>query len=851
MAEQSDPIPQSLLDKLFASHPERFVLPNGLTVILQEDHANPLISCQVWVKTGSIHEGAWLGSGLSHFLEHMLFKGTARRSPGTISKEVQALGGMNNAYTAFDRTVYFIDGPSDQAAHILDILADMTLAASLPDEEVLKEREVILREIDMTLDDPDRQLARTTLETAFRTYPFRHPVIGRRPLFEQVSRNELQQYYQSRYTPNNMVLSVAGDISRDSLESVLEDTFAQHPPRPVQPVCLNDEPAQLAPREIRIYGDYQIARGSLAYPIPSLRHPDAPALDLLAAVLSGGHSGFLKRHLKDEEGIVHSINAASWNPGNHGLFWINYHTEPDLADKAESAILESLNKVAKSGISEQNLAKAKRFAIVGEIQSRNTLNGMASKHGLLEAIVGDIFYPATFLKRLKNVSVDDLRDLINRYFVPERQNAVTINTEDHRPVQKTALRASRLPRFESATLHNGARLVYQQDHRLPRVHLRYTGLGGPLFEDKRDRGATSLLATMLTRDTEFRSAKMVAETIESVGGFLNENSGNNSFSISAETLPEDAETGLKLIEEGILYPSFLTKTFERERDIQIATVRDSLDDVVDYGRRSLRSNFFVTHPFASDPLGSPDTLKNITLDVLNSYYLRLINARNAVFTVVGDFDPDVLIPQIQAFLLNLPQSAFRPAEIDFNGPPQPGRIEDSLPREQAVVFDAFPDCGVTDQDYLTGEVLDEIFNDMAGPLFNKVREDQSLAYFVGATRLLGLHYGMFSLYAGTHPSTIEQVFATFDEELNRVREGRLDQESFNHARNRLKVQKQTQLQSAAFRATQASLNALFDKPVEDWLELDKQLEALSTQDITQFANKYLDESSRVRLSILP
>ena len=178
-----------LLDRFWREPVSRVVLPNGLTVLLKPDRSAALASVQVWVRTGSIHEGAQLGAGLSHYLEHMLFKGTERRAGREISAAVQAHGGYINAYTTFDRTVYYIDLPSEHAAVAIDLLADLVLHATLPADEAAKEKGVILREIAMTQDDPDDRLWRSLFSTAFREHPYRHPVIGYREVFSAVDRD--------------------------------------------------------------------------------------------------------------------------------------------------------------------------------------------------------------------------------------------------------------------------------------------------------------------------------------------------------------------------------------------------------------------------------------------------------------------------------------------------------------------------------------------------------------------------------------------------------------------------------------------------------------------------------------
>src|SRR5580698_2460227 len=197
---------RALLDAFWSEPVDRAVLPNGLTLLVKPDRSAALVSVQVWVKSGSIHEGAQLGAGLSHFLEHMLFKGTDRRKGPEISATVQANGGYINAYTTFDRTVYYIDLPSENLEVAVDLLADAVFHSTLPEDEVIRERDVILREIAMTKDDPDSRLWEALFSTAFREHPYRHPIIGHKDVFSAVDRRALHDYYRERYVPNNVVV---------------------------------------------------------------------------------------------------------------------------------------------------------------------------------------------------------------------------------------------------------------------------------------------------------------------------------------------------------------------------------------------------------------------------------------------------------------------------------------------------------------------------------------------------------------------------------------------------------------------------------------------------------------------
>src|SRR5881628_859088 len=192
-------------------------LENGLTLIVREDHSAPVVSAQAWCMSGSIHEGRWLGAGLSHVLEHMLFKGTSSRPGSRIDQEVQEAGGYMNAYTSFDRTVYHIDVPNTGANIAIDILCDVMQHATLPADEMAKEKQVIVREMDMNVDDPGRRASRRLFETDYTRSPYRFTVIGYPDIFHQLEAKDIREYYSEKYAPNNVFYVVAGDVKNDEV----------------------------------------------------------------------------------------------------------------------------------------------------------------------------------------------------------------------------------------------------------------------------------------------------------------------------------------------------------------------------------------------------------------------------------------------------------------------------------------------------------------------------------------------------------------------------------------------------------------------------------------------------------
>ena len=844
---------QDLIERLFRAPVERHTLPNGLTLVHRPDFSSEVVSVQIWVKTGSIHEDALVGSGLSHYLEHMLFKGTSRRDGKSISREVHAMGGSINAYTTFDRTVYYIDAPSTAFSQILDVLSDIVMHSTLPEDEVERERAVILREIDMGLDDPDRQLSQALFRTAYQRHPYREPVIGHRALYEKVTADELRAYYHARYVPNNVVVSVVGAIDPKDCFAQVDQCFGAIPRGRIAPVQIEEEPVQLAARREEIVGEFNIFRGGIGFKVPHLSHPDSPRLDALAHALGGGESSLLWERLRNQQNLVNYIDCRNWNPGSNGLFWISYVCDSAKSHAVEKAILDLLAEVVGNGLPESVVEKALRQALSSEINGRKTMSGQASRLGLGEVVIGDINYGRRYLKGLQAVCSADLQAVAQLYLIKESMSVVTLGPapEVNQSLAKFESNFALEP-FEKIDLASGACLLLQPDDRLPKVHLRCVLQGGPFYEPANQRGVSALLAELLTKDTESRSAQVIAELIESIGGSFTATGGNNTISLSIEVLPADLDIALDLLSEALTTPAFDPATFETEREAQVSGLKEDDDEILDYGLRKLRERFFDQHPFAVDSGGRVEDLEALTVEDLVTHYHKLVKASNIVLAVTGDFQRDLILERLSLLLeAQIPSQPFLAADTSASGEVSIYNGYEAMDREQAVVLQAYPDAGIQDKDFVVAEMLNELFSGMSSRLFERVRDDQGMAYYVGTTRMIGLKTGMFVFYAGTHPDQAEAVVSEMNIEIKRVAAGEVTAEELTRCRTRLKAARLMGKQTIGARAMHAAIQVTYGLPVDDDAEHAAQLDQIDAGALARFAKYYFVESKRVQLIVSP
>ncbi len=846
------PADRRLLERLWAQPVYRTELANGLVLLVQPDDAAPVASVQVWVKTGSQHEGALLGAGLSHYLEHMLFKGTAKRAGREISATVQAHGGQINAYTTYDRTVYYIDLPAPHLEVAVDLLADMTLASTLPADEVARERDVILREIAMGDDDHDRRHWDALARTVFKTHPLREPVIGHRDVFSAVTREELVAYYQERYAPNNLVVVIAGDVSVDAVRASVEKHFGAAPRRRLAPVFQPSETPQLAPRVLRETAEVELTRGAIAWPSVALTHPDAPLLDLLAVVIGHGDSSPLWQELREKQRVVHSVDAHHWSPGEAGLFAIFFNCDPGKRDAAERAIRRELERLATKGFSRPALARAVRQLVVGEIGGRKTVSRRASRLGSAEVVAGDLDFSRTWFARVASATPADLRRVLRGWLTPARENTVSLDPAPKTKDAKAAKTAKAKPAADWTlkTLPNGVRLLLRRDERQPNLPLQLICEAGPLHETAGKRGATALLATMLTKDAGKRDAAAVAAAIEAVGGSFSPLSGNNTLGLALEVLPGDHALAVALLRDAVLAPTFAARTFEVERDAELAHLQQDEDDVVSAGHRLAREKFFGEHALALDAHGNAAGVKAIKPADLRALWKRLVVGGNVVVAVAGDFEEKTLVPALTRWLAKLPKGA-APVRPTRHVPARAAEHAQARECSQALVFDAFPGPGALHADDTAATVLNEILSGMAARLFERVREEKGLAYFVSATRVVGVEDGMFYLYAGTQPGKETEVLAEFDLELARLAAGEIEEAELARAITRLQASRRMRLQTNAARAGEAAVRTLFGLPLETLAQTDARLAAVTAPALAKFARGWLARAKRQRLVVRP
>ncbi|MBL9153159.1 MAG: insulinase family protein [Verrucomicrobiales bacterium] len=828
-------------------------LPNGLELIVREDHSSPVVSLQAWVRTGSIHEGEWLGAGLSHFLEHMLFKGTSRRSANEIAQSVQGAGGYVNAYTSFDRTVYWIDTPADGFETCLDVLCDVIADSQLPEEEFEKEAEVIRREFAMGDDNPDQVLSKLLFRTAFAENPCRHPIIGHLDLFNQLRRDDLAAYYHRQYSPDNVFLVIVGDVDADRVHDLVGGHLGHLSRRKRRHhEVIPAEPRQLGRRVVHQEFPTELSRTEIGWHIPDVSHPDMPVLDLLASIAGGGRSSRLYREVRERRGLAHSISTYAYTPAHAGLFILSVDTEPAHRDEAIGAALDGLRRLATDGPDDGELETAKHLSLSSQFRTLVTMNGQASDLGSNWILTRNLDFTRDYVEATQRVSRGDVTEALRRYLLDDAMTVVSINPPNATPQNKapTASRRDLADGVRRVVLKNDLTLLLLRDDRVPLVTTYATFRGGMLSASPETAGINPLLCRLLTKDTHHRSSEEVSRLVESVGGSLNASSGRNTFHVSAGVMRPDLDLAIELVSDALLAPSLLEDTVEREKRFQIASIKAEDDRPFNVAMQALRQSVFGhDHPYGLRSLGSIDTVRSLHRGHLVDQLDRYVAGKNGVIAVFGDIDPE----QAEDLVRRRFEGALPAGEQTFAS----GRTADSLPavplepveltheKEQAVLLIGYRTAGLAHPERPALDLLDEACSDMASRVFIRIREELGLAYSVGATQLLGLDTGIFVFYVATAPDQLDRVQAELLDEIDLLRRDGLEAEEFRRAKSSFLGREIMGRQSAQQLAGQAAVDELLGLGWDHFRQTPAAISALDQAAIQAVAASHFTEDRRV------
>jgi zinc protease len=821
-------------------------LQNGMTILIRENHSSQVVSCQLLVRTGSIHEGTHFFGGLSHYLEHVVAGGSTRSfSEQEVRDLLREMGGAANAYTTYDRTVYFVNTTSARYGQALRLLLAYASEALLEPGEVAREKAVIQQEYKLGETDPRRELWRLFLATAYRKHPIRHPIIGYEDVFVTVSRDDLLDYYRKRYAPQHLVLAVVGDVDiADAVRMVLELTGGMARAFD-QPILVEEEPPQVTPRWVeKSFPPARLTTMMVGVPSVSLAHPDLYALDVLAIILGRGRTSRLYTQLKDRQELVLSVDAFSWTPAfAPGMFGFSFSLERDKVDATLAALWREVEGVQERFVDTHELEKAKRQIVADSVHSKESMAQMAS--GLAGSFVdtGDPYFDDSYVEKIQAVSREDVRRMARTYLKRDVTTVAILSPPRTEAKGTGRGEAQGGGEVRTVTLDNGLKLLLKRNPALPLVEIRVSGLGGQYLEPEDLAGISSFTMALLTKGTEKRSKRQIADTIEQLGGSLASGSGRNTYYVSLSILKGDTDKGLELLADVLTNPSFPETEIEKQRQDTLLAIRRSDENWEQEVERLFRRNFYGNHPYGRDILGAAESVRRLGREQIKDFYRGTVLPTNAVMAVFGDIDPDTIVSKISAVLGTWRGSD--PVLKAWGRPVEPltgnRRIEEKTAKVSAGIFLGTGGISITDPERPVLDVIDAVLSGISYPsgwLHEALRGgDRSLVYVVHGFPAYGIDSGHFGIVTQTTMSNYQEVVRIILDKLEKIQQQPLEPRKLEVAKNMCITMHEMGLETNASQAASAAVNEVLGLGYDWDRRYPEQIRQVQAENVLRLAQR--------------
>jgi len=832
-------------------------LENGLGVLVREDDRFPLANIRILVHAGSAYETAEQ-AGISHVLEHMVFKGAGNMAPGESARLIEAAGGSLNAATSFDHTVYDVEVPDSAWKLGLSVVADMTFKPALIPAELTSEKEVVLAELKRGEANPDAMLFQTAQALVWAGTAYARPIIGSRDTVRAVTSESMRAYIAPLYQPQNMLLCVVGrvkaaDVVAEAARLLggLPNTARITPPAPYPPRQADGPHAKV------VTGMWKKVHLALAFPAPDFLSAKMPGLDMLAQILGGDETSRLYRSLKYEKRLVDSISVGSSNLERSGMLMLGAVLD---ADKLHVGLDESAAQLAAfdpESITDQELARARTNIEAGLFLSKETLEGLAGKITHQYAFEGGPQGEANYLSAIASMTRPQLSALYREYFRPERMSLVVLAPESAKadgaallarvekrwPAKRQAGHAKAAGHAEprQIALPGGGTLVLLPDATLPYTAMSIAWPGGDGLLKPGEQGLATLTASLLSRGTRKRSANQLEDFLADRAASLGASAGAETFGVSAKFPSRFSADMLGLVREALTAPAFAEAELKRAKEDQLNAIKRGEDQPLGLMFRNLPQTLFASAPHDLLRLGLPEQVAAFTRAQAAGLWSRQ-SRQPFVLSVCGQYDEAALVAFAEALARDLaPAKGAKP----FAAPapawkPRTTRELTLKGRNQAHLLVVFKAPGRADQEAAARlSVLRAALAGQSGLLFRDLRDKQGLGYAVTAFLSQYNRAGFLAFYIGTDPDKLPLAHAGFKKAAAAIAAAPLPEDELERAKNVLSGEYFQDRQSLLSRSREAAGALVQGLPRDAERRLVERAQALSAEVVRQAAAEVL------------
>lgn len=849
---------------------KKIQLRNNVKIFLQESHRAPVVSIQVWVKTGSADEKK-CQEGLTHFIEHLLFKGTDKFGTGEIAKMVESSGGEINAYTSFDQTVYYITISSKYYAQAIEALSQMLGAPTFEAQEIDNERGVVLEEIKRSNDSPGRESSKLLFSTVYKAHPYGRPVIGYPEIIEKSTRQKIVDLFRSRYAPDNVFVVVAGDFDPKVISKQLQKFELLK--GKIKSVKRVTEPEQKNPRIGVKQTEFNESYLNLAWRLDETQNDNIVKRDLLAILLGGGDSSRLVKKLRLENSVVNTIGASVFYALDPGFFAISATLNAENLERVLKKIEEEIFDICVFAPEKNEIDMAITNIKSTEVYSLESVESLASHMGRNVHLFNDPDFFKKYISRLEevrpveishaareilgvtNLSVsyltnmdsyeaqrkidnwissfqDSFFDATNQYPEPSKKDVKTVGPK------KAAIRVSNI--FKKNIETTGAKVVYKTEIEslVGSIYLGF--LGGERAVAPAKAGLSDFLSAVWATGTKQKSENEIIRIIESNAASIRPFAGRNSFGIGVDFLSEHQVPVVDLMFEIATDIVFKDEIIERERQILIENLKAQNDRPFQIVYQNFLREIFNGHPYALNPKGSIDTIQNIEKKDLVDYWKSYVNASNLTAVVVGGVDIREIKEKIKKsfkkdkkFDTKIPPPEFKSSVVEFQ----------KLDKEQSHLIYGFRGLSLNDDRRYVLQLIQAVLSGQGGRLFYNLREKKSLAYSISPIKLEGIDAGCFGIYIGCSPEKVKTALEMIKIEIENLTDKLISDMEIERSKRYLIGHHDIHLQSAAARAGAILSEEMYENDSEDVFRYSEKINSVSKEDIQRLAQELFTKPS--------
>ena len=841
-------------------------LKNGLTVYIIRDSRFPLVCTRLYVGTGSANETAEQ-AGISHVLEHMVFKGTEKRPKGQVARDVESLGGYLNAATSFDKTWYITDMPAKHWKTGMDVVKDMAFHPSLDPAELEAEKDVIVSELKGGDDTPTRRLFEDLQVAGLAHTVYGRPIIGFEKTIRAVTADDLRAYIRTWYQPQNMMLLVAGDIDPKAVLAHAEELFGDLKNDAIlpEPAPVRLEGAAGGPRVEVTRGPWNKVYLGIALPAPALGDQRSIDLDVLAYALGGDGTSQFYRKYRYEKQLVDSISVGNMSLNRAGLFYMVAQLDADKVEPFWQEFTRDLAALDAGKITPDVIERARFNYEDGMDRASETLDGLTSWKATVQFELGGPQGEANVRHALAAVDSARLRQAQDLWLRPDQVRVRVLAPEKAQlpdldailqrnwpaPAaerQKAAAAAEKVGKREIVDLGQGRTVILQPDRTIPYVSLEILRPGGNALLKPADQGLAQLTAATLTDGCGTRDLDAMERFVAERAASLSASAGVQSFTVSLTGPARFNADYFALLGDLLHKPTFAEKDVRRQADTLKAALVRRQDNPMSFMGSKINGFLFPGgQPYGFDGLGTAENQDRFGPGDVQAFWKQQ-NAQPWILSVAGDFDRE----KVLAFARSLPVPTASAVDV-----PQPSwgadkRLPLSLPgRQQAHLLLAFHAVPLDHPDAPALMLLESVLSGQSGLLFNKLRDEQGLGYTVTAFYRSLPKAGFMAFYIGTTPRNLDVARQGFSGIIKDIKTELLPADLLAKGLNRMEGSYYRGRQSLGARADEAASERLLGQPQDFQKRLLEKAAKVTPEQLREVARKYLLVDNMYEVTLLP